>query len=154
MSAGGAATSRLEVDGPDRRGRNRKAHVMNTRKKGLLVLAAAGLLAATLQAPAGATFPGRDGRIAFVRSGDIYSIRPDGTGITRLTSGSSTDGNPVWNPAGTHIAFARMTDSNFDVWVMRSDGTEQRRLTGSSAVDWKPSWSRDGSRIAFASNRY
>src|SRR5688572_10329048 len=98
---------------------------MNLKSKGLLVAATAALLAATLQAPARATFPGRDGRIAFVRSGDIYSIRADGTGILRLTAGAATDGNPVWNPAGTHIAFARLIDSIFDVWVMRSDGTEQ-----------------------------
>ncbi|HET7473248.1 MAG TPA: CHAT domain-containing protein [Candidatus Limnocylindrales bacterium] len=34
------------------------------------------------------------------------------------------DGNPVWSPDGTQIAFYRATASGFQIWVMNADGTK------------------------------
>jgi Tol biopolymer transport system component len=47
---------------------------------------------------------------------DIYAIRPDGSGVRRLTTtGAET---PAWAPDGRHIAFSRG-----GLFVMRADGS-------------------------------
>jgi Tol biopolymer transport system component len=37
---------------------------------------------------------------------DIYTIRPDGTGLTRLTTARGNDAHAVWSPDGKHILFS------------------------------------------------
>lgn len=116
----------------------------------LLGILAAGAVQAV---PAQATFPGRNGRIALARSGDVYTMRADGTDLRRVTSGAAADLQPVWSPDGTQIAFARLSGTNFEVMVVNRDGSNLRRVTFHSGIDWHPSWSRDGRRLAFQSNR-
>lgn len=49
-----------------------------------------------------------DGRtIAFVRGGDVYSIRPDGSGQRQLTSGPEVDSVPKIAPNGRYLVFER-----------------------------------------------
>ncbi|HEX6601073.1 MAG TPA: hypothetical protein VF030_00390 [Solirubrobacterales bacterium] len=49
-----------------------------------------------------------DGRtIAFARGGDIYSIRPDGSGQRQLTSGPELDSLPKIAPNGRYVVFER-----------------------------------------------
>src|SRR5919109_4275185 len=91
----------------------------------LAVLTAA--LSAALVAPAQATFPGGNGKIAFVRDGAIHTMNVDGTGVTRLTSDASREGEPKWSPDGSRIAFAR----GDDIWVMNADGSNPVNLTNS-----------------------
>src|SRR2546428_4487080 len=45
------------------------------------------------------------GRIAFVRNAEIYVMKADGSGVTRLTNNPANDGQPAWSPNGTKIAF-------------------------------------------------
>lgn len=56
---------------------------------------------------------------------DIWVVNADGSGATRLTNDSRSDGFPIWNPAGTRIAFTR----DREVWTMLTDGTDQTQLT-------------------------
>jgi TolB protein len=77
----------------------------------------------------------------------LYVMRPDGTHAVRLTETSSYDGDPVWAPGGTRIAFVSDRAGSSDIWVMNSDGSHQTRLT--SGEDERPSWSPDGERLAF-----
>ncbi|HEU5253126.1 MAG TPA: hypothetical protein VFU16_07365 [Solirubrobacterales bacterium] len=49
-----------------------------------------------------------DGRtIAFARGGDIYSVRPDGSGQRQLTSGPEVDSLPKIAPNGRYVVFER-----------------------------------------------
>jgi Tol biopolymer transport system component len=104
------------------------------------------LVAGALAAPVQAAFPGPDGKIAFATDRDgnfeIYTINPDGSGLTRLTNTSSAEATPAWSPDGLKIAYAR--DSH--VWTMNADGSGQTE--GPPGDD--PGWSPDGTKLIYA----
>jgi len=52
---------------------------------------------------------------------DLYTVRPDGTELRRLTADTPVEGRPVWSTRG-QIAFERETG----IWSVRSDGTGLR----------------------------
>jgi dipeptidyl aminopeptidase/acylaminoacyl peptidase len=103
--------------------------------------------------PAGAAFPGGDGKFAFYRSGDIWTMNPDGSGVTQITTAAGNDLFPVWSPDGSQIAFQSNRDGNYEIYVMNADGSGTARLTNNAASDQTPAWSPDGTKIAFVSNR-
>jgi Tol biopolymer transport system component len=106
------------------------------------------------------TFPvwsPRGDLIIFVRrhQGDfeIFSVRPDGKDLRRLTSSPSNDSHMAFSPDGEWITFtsARMgfkdeapyTDSPQpygEIFVMRYDGTDVRQLTDNQWEDGAPTW--------------
>jgi Tol biopolymer transport system component len=107
-----------------------------------------------------ATFPGKNGRIAFVstrdtktESGDIYTMNPNGTAVHRLTNNPELDFEPAWSPGGSKIAFASYRHSNEDIYTINADGTGLERLTHDPKDDDAPAFSPDGNKIAFQSNR-
>lgn len=107
-------------------------------------------LAATLALPtaqAEASFPGRNGLIAYA-DGGIRVMNPDGTGMRRLTY-NAADRQPAWSPDGRKIAFSR----NGDIWVMNAAGSEKERVTTHAGTETDPAWSPDGTRLAFSSDR-
>lgn len=93
---------------------------------------------------------------------DIYLVKVDGSGLTKLTSDSGLNGNPTWSPDGRQIAFDgnREPDRRSKIWVMNADGSNQRKLTDIHDTsnptfygDRTPSWSPDGAKILFTGNR-
>ena len=54
----------------------------------------------------------------------IYVMGPDGSGVKRLTQGSSTDVAPRWSPDSKWISFTRVELEGPRVYVMKSDGTD------------------------------
>jgi Tol biopolymer transport system component len=103
--------------------------------------------------PARATFPGSNGRIAFSTDwtppSQIYTIRPDGSGLRQLTHIAEGKGatSPSWNPDGTELAFAM----DRHIWTMKADGSEKTRLANQHGFrDRHPSWSPDGTKIVFS----
>jgi Tol biopolymer transport system component len=123
----------------------------------LFVTAATSLL--TLGAPAQATFPGHNGRIAFVtaRGGccNISTMDPHGSDVLQLTNVASGTAafDPFWSPDGRRIVFdIQRFSSTFQsqIWVMNADGSDQRRLLPDPFfVDYFPSYSPDGTQIVF-----
>jgi TolB protein len=85
--------------------------------------------------------------------GEIYVMRPDGTGQRDLTGDRAYNDLAAWSPDGRKIAFMTNRDGNDEIYVMNADGSHQRRLTMSPWDDYAPSWSPDGQRIAFWSRR-
>jgi dipeptidyl aminopeptidase/acylaminoacyl peptidase len=98
------------------------------------------------------------GRIAFVtnRNGndEIYLMKPDGSGVRRLTNDPAKDLEPAWSSDGAQLAFVRQqSGSDLEIYKMNADGSGLTRLTQDSATDASPTWSPDGTEIAFASDR-
>ena len=95
--------------------------------------------------------------IAFVSGAtgndEIYTIKSNGSGVTRLTSNGTRDAEPAWSPDGSRIAFRAERDGNAEIYVMNADGSSPVRLTSTVAADFAPAWSPDGAKIAFVSRR-
>src|SRR5688572_8403679 len=117
------------------------------------------MLALAVAAPAHASFPGQNGKIAFSRGDSIWTVNPDGSDRTQITNGAK-DTAPRWSPDGGQIAFTSSradpnpftcTSCDRDVYVMDADGSDMRRLTHTApGFGFGPSWSPDGTRLAFA----
>jgi Tol biopolymer transport system component len=121
------------------------------------VITAVGL--AAISAPAWATFPGTNGRIAFASAAtgdlDIYTMNPDGSGIVNITADPGTPGfdlEPEYSPDGTKIAFRAGRTNAAEIYTMNANGTGVTRLTSNGARDAHPYWSPDGSQIVFTSS--
>lgn len=93
-----------------------------------------------------------DGRtIAFVRGGDIYSIRPDGSGQRQLTSGATLDSAPIISPDGKSVVFERRASEGApaDLVSVRALGGGLHALTSGSTDDHGADFSPDGRTIVF-----
>jgi Tol biopolymer transport system component len=124
------------------------------RNPGLLIL---GLLIslAVLTLPASASFPGKNGRIAFVLGPDIYAMNPDGSDIRQLTN-LGPDSNAFWeswSPDGKLIVFNEYRPPDFlgELWLMNADGSNQRLLLADTDFDdERPSFTPDGNSVVFS----
>lgn len=89
------------------------------------------------------------------RDGDyeIFKMNVDGSNQVALTNDGTDDGNPVWSPDGTKIAFESYRDGQAEIYVMNANGSGQTRLTAQGDFDGMPTWSPDGTKIAFVSRR-
>jgi hypothetical protein len=83
----------------------------------------------------------------------IYTVKPDGTGVKRLTFTHGTDAHQSWSADGEHIVFAssRMgfkdeltyTDAPQpygELFVMRYDGSNVEQLTDNQWEEGTPAW--------------
>jgi Tol biopolymer transport system component len=100
---------------------------------------------------ANASFPGRNGRIAFwngAAEDNILGIRPDGTGLGLIVKDGS---QPAWSPRGNRIAF-KVTDPNTgagSIWIARADGTGRHLIAGPAWDASQPAWAPDGDHLVF-----
>jgi len=118
----------------------------------------------------------RDGWIVFTstRDGDLdlYKMRVDGSGLTRLTSTPGYDGGAFFSPDGKRIVYRAsrpetpeelaeyrrllgeklVRPGKLEIWVMDADGGNQRQVTRLGAASFAPFFHPDGKRIIFASN--
>ncbi len=87
--------------------------------------------------------------------GEIYIMRADGSGQTRLTDVPGYDGGPFFFADGSRIVWRRFTEDGLiaDVWSMNPDGSDQRQLTDFGAMSWAPYQHPSGDYIFFASNK-
>jgi len=125
-------------------------------RRSLLITSLAALVMAAATTPAGATFPGRNGPIAFRQfdpatgSFELFRARPDGSQMTGLTDrpGFFSD----WRADGRRLAFDYFdADGNEQIATVRSDGSDLREITSGPGGHEVPSWSPDGRRIVFDS---
>jgi len=85
---------------------------------------------------------------------DIYAIRPDGTGLERLTDSEGNDAHSFWSPDGNYILWS---SSRFgfkdesplvinqpqpfaELFIMNADGSNQQPLTDNQYEEGTPAW--------------
>jgi Tol biopolymer transport system component len=132
----------------------------------LLVAAMAAAVVMTLvlgTKPAGAAFPGSEGKIAFVSNRDgaaeIFTMSSTGNNQKRLTNNSTQDDDPAWSADGKKIAFSRQVRGDnfrdYDLYIMNADGSNKRLVTNELSIagprkfDFSPAFSPDGRKIVF-----
>jgi Tol biopolymer transport system component len=113
----------------------------------VLVLACM-LASLLLSAPAQATWPGRDGAIAFGRGNDIWVQLPSGK-QRQLTDAKAAETEPTYSRDGRQIAFVRFADGGSDIWVMNSDGSNERRVTETAEGEVQPAFFPGGRSVVF-----
>jgi TolB protein len=119
------------------------------------------MAAAMLALPAGATFPGANGKIAFSTDQDpngsnIFVVNPNGSGETQLTHGEFGSAiGPNWSPNGAKIAFSGDVSGTQQLYVINADGSggdpSHPLFDDPNNFDFNPRYSPDGSKIAFQS---
>ena len=118
-----------------------------------LIGALAILLAMLVAAPAHASFPGKNGRVAFSTAtgsppGNIFTMSATGRNRHRLTRRGDSR-NPAWSRDGSRIAFDRQTNGRRALYVMSARGSRPRRIPTGRVQAENPTWSPNGRRIAF-----
>ena len=103
------------------------------------------------------SFPGRDGRITFVRDSRVYVMKPNGTDVRRLTRGAGEGGLwPAFAPNGRTIVFSRLEGIGAgpqDLAVMNARGRNLRVLTTNGRTQ-EPAFAPSGRQIAFAADEH
>jgi TolB protein len=86
---------------------------------------------------------------------DLYRMKADGTGVTKLIAAGRQASYPDWSPDGSRIVFMVCDDiesEEGDIAVVGSDGKGFEILTAAGTGS-RPVWSDDGSAILFSSRR-
>jgi Tol biopolymer transport system component len=84
---------------------------------------------------------------------DIFSARPDGTDLKRLTSEVGYDAEATVSPDGRKIIFTSTRDRDIELYEMNLDGTGQRRLTTEVGYDGGAFYSQDSQWIIWRASR-
>jgi Tol biopolymer transport system component len=85
------------------------------------------------------------------RSRSLYSVKPDGSGLKKLTNLPGWTMAPTWSPNGSRIAFTNVDEAGMGIYTMAADGSDETllasgpRFSGPSA----PAWSPDGRQIVY-----
>jgi Tol biopolymer transport system component len=83
---------------------------------------------------------------------DIYTARPNGSDVRRLTRFGVYTAEGVLSPDGKKLVFTSLKDGDLDIYVMNIDGSGLKQLTHQLGYDGGPWWSPDGKRIVYRAN--
>lgn len=110
-------------------------------------------------------------RISFTTNRDgnfeVYTVKPDGTDLRRLTNSPGVDGHQIWSPDGEWIMFSsarkgfkdertlleRIPQPYGELFVMRADGSELHQLTDNQWEDATPGWAPEPTATRSSSRR-
>ena len=91
-------------------------------------------------------------RLCFSANDTIFTIQPDGAGLTQLTTyGPGSDAyDPQWSPDGSRLVGTLFDGTGNRTYTMNADGSNPAPLLGAQFQGMTdPVWSPDGRRIAF-----
>lgn len=80
---------------------------------------------------------------------DIYTAKPDGSGLKRLTNSPGYDAEATITRDGRKIVFTSTRHGDLDIYTMNADGTHVKQLTHELGYDGGPFWSYDGKKIVY-----
>jgi len=108
----------------------------------------------TFPSIAHATFPGKNGRIAFQVQTDagiqIFTVRPNGQDLQQITHVTGDAVPPHWSPDGRQIVFEHdAPGACANVAIMNADGSGLVEFPEPNVCEGDPSFARDGARIIF-----
>lgn len=86
---------------------------------------------------------------AIYPSYDIFTARPDGTDLKRLTAADGYDAEATTSTDGKRIVFTSTRGGDLDIYTMDADGRNVKRLTSELGYDGGPFFSRDGRQIVY-----
>jgi TolB protein len=88
---------------------------------------------------------------------DIYSMKADGTGLTRVTQLAGANFAPFMHPNGRQIIFASnhhdAAGRSFALYLVNVDGSGLERVTWADGFASFPMFTRDGKRLVFCGSR-
>jgi dipeptidyl aminopeptidase/acylaminoacyl peptidase len=120
----------------------------------VLMACAAALLA--LSEKAEATFPGKNGRIAYAgwnrgKDFEIYTINPNGSGKRQLTHNNTDDLDPAYSPDGKKIVYAGQDGpkGDLEIYTIGARGGGKFQVTHNDVDEEAPTYSPSGKRIAY-----
>ena len=120
-----------------------------------LVTTLLGCAGLALAAPAQATYPGKNGLIAFhsqtAQGTQIFTVRPNGRDLRQITRVNGDASTPDWSPDGRMIAFDLETADAAQIAIMNADGSGLHTLplAPGNIVEVDPSFTPDGRRLYF-----
>jgi Tol biopolymer transport system component len=95
------------------------------------------------------------GTIAFVRTlagqRDIFVVRADGSGLTRITDDANLEGTLIWLLDGSRLLYTWSTEADpyqDHLVSIRPDGSDPQDLGRVQTIYDEPVWSPDGTKVA------
>lgn len=82
---------------------------------------------------------------------DIFTAKPDGSDVKRLTDSPGYDAEATISPDGKKVVFTSTRDGDLDIYTMDLDGKNVKRLTDALGYDGGPFFSPDGKQIVYRS---
>jgi len=118
-----------------------------------MLCAVAVLPTALSAAPASATFPDKNGLIAFsadtANGTQLFTVRRDGHDLRQVTHGPDEAATPDWSPDGRWLAYSL---NECTIALVRADGTGQRAIPSQTSPDGcetDPAFTPDGRHLVF-----
>src|SRR5215208_3068609 len=101
-----------------------------------------------------AAFPGKNGKIAYVRNDgndyEIYAIDGGGGDKTQLTNDNTGSYAPSYSPGGKKIAYSGSSGSgDTEIYTIDAGGGGKTPLTRNDRDDFYPSYSPNGKKIVY-----
>ena len=90
------------------------------------------------------------GQLAYTKDNHVWTSSLDGGKPERLFFDRGKDGDLVWSPDGTRLAFVSDRRDHSFIGIFTSKNTPLIYLAPSTGKDLSPVWSPDGARVAFA----
>jgi TolB protein len=84
---------------------------------------------------------------------EIFTARPDGSDLRRITDHPGYDAEATISPRGDRIVFTSLREGDLDLYTMDRDGKNVRRVTRALGYDGGAFFSPDGKQLVFRAQR-